>query len=188
MKTSRYLIKQVGACFLNTNNKKTCRIILFTLQERIMLKDTHREKAPSNKTLALTKSMNTDIQVIGTSNQIFIRSSYTETKFSKKLLAKLRSLRQIHFVLPILFVLTLASDTAVLYGNDALSILTKKRCSRFFKKIFVIQKIYCKVKVLKTIKISNDCHMKTYLFLKRRAILRIPSTGFKENLCSLCWL
>ena len=32
------------------------------------LKDTHREKAPSNKTPSLTKSMNMDIWVVGTSN------------------------------------------------------------------------------------------------------------------------
>ena len=38
-------------------------------------KDTHREKAPSNKTLALTKSRNMDIWVVGTSNQLFIRGS-----------------------------------------------------------------------------------------------------------------
>ena len=37
--------------------------------------DTHREKAPSNKTPALTKSMNTDIWVVGTLNQLFIRGS-----------------------------------------------------------------------------------------------------------------
>ena len=36
-------------------------------------KDTHTKKAPSNKTPALTKSMNMDIQVVGTSYQIFIR-------------------------------------------------------------------------------------------------------------------
>ena len=39
------------------------------------LKDTHREKARSNKTPALTESTNMDIWVVGTSNQIFIRSS-----------------------------------------------------------------------------------------------------------------
>ena len=49
-----------------------------------MFKDTHREKAPSNKTPALTKSMNMDIWVVGTSNQLFKRGSYTEIKFSKK--------------------------------------------------------------------------------------------------------
>ena len=37
------------------------------------LKDTHREEALSNKTLALTKIMNKDIWEVGTSNQLFIR-------------------------------------------------------------------------------------------------------------------
>ena len=46
-------------------------------------KDTHREKVPSNKTPALTKNMNMDIWVVGTSNQFFIRNSSTEIKFIK---------------------------------------------------------------------------------------------------------
>ena len=37
--------------------------------------DTHREKAPLNKTSALTESTNMDIWVVGTSNQLFIRGS-----------------------------------------------------------------------------------------------------------------
>ena len=45
--------------------------------------DTHREKAPSNKTPALTKSMNTDIWVVDTLDQLFIRGSYTEKNFQK---------------------------------------------------------------------------------------------------------
>ena len=52
---------------------------------------------------------------------------------------------------------------AVLYGNDVLSILvlsTKKRPFRFLIKFFVFQKICFKVKVLKTFKISTDCHIK----------------------------
>ena len=48
------------------------------------LKDTHREKAPSNKTLTLTESINMSIWVAGTLNQVFVRGSETETKFSKK--------------------------------------------------------------------------------------------------------
>ena len=32
------------------------------------MKDTHREKAPSNKTPALSESMNMDIWVVGASN------------------------------------------------------------------------------------------------------------------------
>ena len=38
-------------------------------------KDTHMEKAASNKTPALTKSTNMEIWVVGTSNQLFIRRS-----------------------------------------------------------------------------------------------------------------
>ena len=39
------------------------------------LKDTHRKKAPSNKTPALTKCTNMGIWFVGISNQFFIRSS-----------------------------------------------------------------------------------------------------------------
>ena len=39
------------------------------------VKDTHREKAPSNETPALTKSTNISIRVVGTTNQLFIRGS-----------------------------------------------------------------------------------------------------------------
>ena len=73
---------------------------------------------------------------------------------------------------------------AVLYGNDAFSILvlsTKKLCSSFFKKVFVFQKICFKVKVLKMLKISTDCQIKTCQSLKRRAILKIPSTVSLEE-------
>ena len=42
-----------------------------------------RKKAPSNKIPALTKSRNMDIYVVSTSNQLFIRGSSTNTKFSK---------------------------------------------------------------------------------------------------------
>ena len=40
-----------------------------------LIKDTHREKVPSNKTAALTKNMIMDIWVVGTLNQLFIRGS-----------------------------------------------------------------------------------------------------------------
>ena len=48
------------------------------------LKVTHNKKLTSDKTSALTKSMNIDIWVVCTSNQFFIRGSYTEIGFSKK--------------------------------------------------------------------------------------------------------
>ena len=38
-----------------------------------LLKDTHWEKTPSNKTPMLTKSMNMDIWIVSTSNQLFLR-------------------------------------------------------------------------------------------------------------------
>ena len=74
---------------------------------------------------------------------------------------------------------------AVLYGNDTFLILglsTKKQYSSFLKKVFVFQKIYFKVKVLKTFETFTDCHIpisnKTCQSLKRRAIFKNPSTDF----------
>ena len=52
------------------------------LSHRFVIKDTHRVKAPSKQTPALTKSRNIGIWVIGTSNQLFIEGSRTEVKFS----------------------------------------------------------------------------------------------------------
>ena len=50
-----------------------------------IIKDTHRENTPSNKTQALQKSMNIDIWVVGTLNQsTVIRGSCTQIKFKKK--------------------------------------------------------------------------------------------------------
>ena len=48
------------------------------------LRNTQREKTPSNKAPALTKNVNMDMWLVGSSNQVFVRGSYTETKFSKK--------------------------------------------------------------------------------------------------------
>ena len=47
-------------------------------------KNTHRKNTPSNKTQAVTKSMNVDLWVFGILNQLFITGSYNQTKFSKK--------------------------------------------------------------------------------------------------------
>ena len=53
--------------------------VSFTTQinilKAIVRKDTHREKEPSNKAQALTKSMNMGIQVVDTSTQLFTRGS-----------------------------------------------------------------------------------------------------------------
>ena len=57
---------------------------MLTDERRIKrIKDTHREKATSNKTPVLQKSTNMGMWDVGTSNQLFVRGSQTETKFSK---------------------------------------------------------------------------------------------------------
>ena len=75
--------------------------------------DTHRENALKNKTQELTKSMNMNIWVLSILNQLFVRGSYTEIKFSKN---KVVSGKTPHFVIgpfciPILFVLTLTFES-----------------------------------------------------------------------------
>ena len=75
----------------------------------------------------------------------------------------------------ILFVLILASDMAVLYGNDAFSVL------QFFEKGFGFTEICLNVKVLKKFKSFTDCHRKTCPSLKRRAILIIGSIVFRRT-------
>ena len=104
----------------------------------------------------------------------------------------------------LLFVLTLASDRAVLYGKIAYSILvllTIKRYSTFLKRVCVFQKICFKIEVLKTFKISIDDYIKTCRSLKRRAFSKILkwffrrpyalSVGFKmkplRKIIFLCW-
>ena len=146
--------------------------------QNCQFKDTHlfKIKTPSNKTPALTKSTNMGIWVLGTSSQLFVRGSKTETKFPKN---KVVTGKTTFFVIgPFcthysICLFLLAFYMAVLYGNSALSRLllsTKKRYSSFLKKLFVFQKICFKVKVLKTLKISTDCHIKRCRSLKRRAI------------------
>ena len=49
------------------------------------------------------------------------------------------------------------------------------------KKVFVSWKICFKGKVLKTLETFTDCHVKSCPSLKRRAILKIPSTFFGRN-------
>ena len=53
-------------------------------EEDVKVKDTHREKAPSNETPAPKKSTNMGVWTFGTLNQLFIKDSLTETKLSKK--------------------------------------------------------------------------------------------------------
>ena len=133
------------------------------------------------------KSMKMDIWVVSTTNQLFRRGSDTENFFSKNKVVTDRTLLQVYFVLPILLVLTMASDKAILFENVALSILiylTKKWYSSFLIKVFFFQKIYFKVKVLKTFKIFSGYHKKTCRSLNWRAVSKIPSTFFQKNPCS----
>ena len=56
--------------------KNICEwLLLEVFYKKAVLKDTHREKVPSNKTLALRKSTNIGINVVRKSNQVFIRGS-----------------------------------------------------------------------------------------------------------------
>ena len=80
--------------------------------------------------------------------------------------------------------LALASDRAVLNGNNVFSILvisTKKWYPNFLKKVFVFQKTWIRVNVLKTFKIFTDCHIKICRSVIRRAILKIPWYRFLEE-------
>ena len=58
----------------------------FNLTSRIssVFKDIHRKNIPSSKTQVLTKNTNMDIWVIGTLNELFIRSFYTRINFQNK--------------------------------------------------------------------------------------------------------
>ena len=73
-----------------SHNYKQCNFDIFQCldQNRYyqlkVIKDTHRKKEPSNKTPTLTKSRNMGIWIVGTINQLFMRGSKTETRFSKK--------------------------------------------------------------------------------------------------------
>ena len=64
---------------------KSRLIQFFTLKKKKIVKDTHNENTPSNKTKELTKTMNMRIWETGTLNQLFIRGSYTKIKYSKRL-------------------------------------------------------------------------------------------------------
>ena len=50
----------------------------------ILLKDTYMKNTPSNKVETLRKSKNMEIWEIDTSNELYIRLSYTQNKFLKK--------------------------------------------------------------------------------------------------------
>ena len=88
--------------------------------------------------------MNIDVWVIGTPNQFL----YEVLKLEKNL----RFLLYVQFILP---VITLASDRADLNGSVAFSVLVFLTKKRFYEKALRFSE------VLKTFKISSDCHKKT---------------------------
>ena len=55
--------------------KITSREYIENKVAKTSFKDTHREKAPLNKTPTSSKNMNIHIWVVGTSNQLFIPGS-----------------------------------------------------------------------------------------------------------------
>ena len=96
-----------------------------------------------------------DIWVVGTSRQLFIGGLKLKQQFHQK---KVVTGKTASFVvgpfctLQSIFVLTLTSGRALLYGNVTFSISvlsTEKRFSIFLEKVFVSKKLCFKVKVLK---------------------------------------
>ena len=91
-------------------------------------------------------------------------------------------------VLPILFVLTLASDRAVLYGNVAFSVLvlsTEKRYSSFLKKVFVFEKIIT-VFLEKPIKTNSSFTVNLAEMLKEATIqFYLFDESHFSNICTL---
>ena len=83
-----------------------------------------------------------------------------------------------------LLLVPIFSMNAVFYGNNVLSIVvisTKKRYSSFSKEVSFFQKTCFKVKALKIFKICSDYHIKMCRSLRRRVILKIPSTVFLKK-------
>ena len=87
------------------------------------IKDTYRENTPSNEAEAVAKSMKMYIWAIGILNQLFIRDSYTQMKFSKKRCNQWQKpiLCNMSILYSPFIVFTLAFERAILYGNVALS-------------------------------------------------------------------
>ena len=65
----------VGQPFYNTVLYGVLVVALLCYFLSVLVKGTHREKAPSNKTPALTKGIDIDICTVGTSKQLIIRGT-----------------------------------------------------------------------------------------------------------------
>ena len=148
-----------------------------------LIKDTHREKAPPNKTPGVIKSTNMGIWDVGIPNKLFIRVLKLKQNLQKNKAVAANT--PFFFIGPFCTHHSICLNTGFwqssLNGNDVFSVLvlsTKKRFFSFLKKVFVFQKICFKVNVLKTFKISTDCHIKTCRSRKQKAILKIPIVPF----------
>ena len=60
------------------------KVWLWSLDAFLISKDTHREKACSNKTQELTKNFTMDIWVVEKLNQLFVRGFYNKIMVLKK--------------------------------------------------------------------------------------------------------
>ena len=143
----------------------------------LYFRDTHREKAPSNKTSTLTKSINMDIWVLGTSIQLFISGSYTEK--GKTPFIVIGPFCTPHSVcLKIGFWQGSFLWKCCLFN---LSTFNWKTILQFFEKDFRLSACFI-VKLLKKHFYENEnfqgWSQKTFRSLKRRAILKMHSTLF----------
>ena len=79
-KSTELLQLELSVSKLTRNYLHCCTFLEFMLD----LKDIHREKASSIKSPVLTKTMNMDIYVVDTSNQLFIGGFDTDVKLYNK--------------------------------------------------------------------------------------------------------
>ena len=139
----------------------------------IFVKDTHREKAPSNKTPTLWKSMNMDIlggwYIKSTLNTRIVKTNIVTGKTPFFVIGLFCTPHSICLNI-------LASDRAVLYKNVAFSILlfsAIKQYSSFLKWVCVFQKT-----CLEAFERLHYLHIKICRSPKRKTTLKIRSTIF----------
>ena len=95
---------------------------------------------------------------------------------NKVVTGKTPFLWQVHFVVIILFVLTLAFDMAVFYGNDAFTILVlSKTVLQFFEKVFRFPE-----NMFESTENLQNCHSPHWLSHKNMPISR--TERYFENL------
>ena len=128
------------------------------LLAKFLFKDTHREKAHSDKIPTLTRSMNIDVWVVGRMSsllEIFIPNQNFQKK-KKKRSSYLQSLIG-PFCTPHSICFNMASDRfawkCCTFNLSNFSTLVFWKNFSFF--------VFFQVKILKMLKIFSDCHIKT---------------------------